>query len=45
MDCLICGELEQVLESRHCECIEARSAAYYQVTTEFAASGTRVSLS
>ena len=37
MDCLICRELERVLESRHSEYIEARSAAYYQVTTEFAA--------
>ena len=37
MDCLVCKELERVFESRHSEYIEARSAAYCQVTTEFAA--------
>jgi Zn-dependent peptidase ImmA (M78 family) len=37
MDCLICKGLEQALESRQSEYIEARSAAYYQVSTELAA--------
>lgn len=37
MDCLICKELERVFESRLSDYIEARSAAYYRVTTEFAA--------
>jgi len=37
MDCLICKGLEQAFESRHSEYIEARSAAYYRVSTELAA--------
>jgi hypothetical protein len=37
MDCLVCKELERVFESRHSEYIEARSAAYYRFSTEFAA--------
>jgi hypothetical protein len=37
VDCLICKKLERVLESRRSEYIEARSAAYYQVSTELAA--------
>ena len=37
MDCLTCKNLERALESRRREYIEARSAAYYPVTTEFAA--------
>ena len=37
MNCLICKNLERVLKSRRSEYAEARSSAYYQVTTEFAA--------
>jgi hypothetical protein len=37
LDCLICKDLERVFECRRSEYDEARSAAYYQVTTEFAA--------
>jgi len=37
MDCLICKELERVVEFRYNEYIEARSAAYFRVSTEFAA--------
>jgi len=37
MFCLICTELERVVEFRHNEYIEARSAAYFRVSTEFAA--------
>jgi hypothetical protein len=37
MDCLICKRLERAFESRHSEYIEARSAAYYRVSTELAA--------
>ena len=37
MDCLICTGLERAFESRHSEYVEARSAAYYQVSTELAA--------
>jgi len=37
MDCLICKELERVVEFRHNEYMEARSAAYFLVSTEFAA--------
>lgn len=37
MDCLTCKNLERALESRCREYVEARSSAYYQVTTEFAA--------
>jgi hypothetical protein len=37
MNCLICKNLERALESRRSEYTEARSSAYYQVTTEFAA--------
>jgi hypothetical protein len=37
MDCLICKDLERAFESRRSEYIEARSAAYYRVSTELAA--------
>jgi hypothetical protein len=37
MDCLICKDLERVVESRWSEYIEARFAAYYRVSTELAA--------
>jgi len=37
MDCLNCKNLEGVLESRLSKYIEARSAAYYRVSTELAA--------
>jgi hypothetical protein len=37
MECLTCKNLERALESRHSEYVEARSSAYYQVTSEFAA--------
>jgi hypothetical protein len=37
MDCLVCKGLQRVFESRRSEYIEARSAAYYRVSTEFAA--------
>jgi hypothetical protein len=37
MDCLECKNLEEVLESRLSQYIEARSAAYYRVSTELAA--------
>ena len=38
MDCITCKDLERALESRHSEYIDARSAAYYRVSTELAAS-------
>jgi len=37
MDCLICKGLERTFESRRSEYIEARSAAYYRVSTDVAA--------
>jgi hypothetical protein len=37
MDCSICKDLERALETRHSQYIEARSAAYYRVSTEVAA--------
>jgi hypothetical protein len=37
MDCLECKNLEEVLESRLSQYVEARSAAYYRVSTELAA--------
>ncbi len=37
MDCLECKNLEEVFESRVSKYIEARSAAYYRVSTELAA--------
>ena len=37
MDCLICKDLERVFEFRHNEYIEARSAAYFRVSTALAA--------
>jgi len=37
MDCLDCKNLEEALESRLSKYIEARSAAYYRVSTELAA--------
>ncbi len=37
MDCLECKNLEEVFESRLSQYIEARSAAYYRVSTKLAA--------
>ena len=37
MDCLICKNLKRAFESRRSQYIEARSAAYYRVSTELAA--------
>jgi hypothetical protein len=37
VDCLVCKDLERTFESRRSQYIEARSAAYYQVSTELAA--------
>jgi Zn-dependent peptidase ImmA (M78 family) len=37
MDCSICKDLEQAFEYRCRKYIEARFAAYYQVSTELAA--------
>jgi hypothetical protein len=37
MDCLVCKDLEQAFESRRRQCIEARSSAFYRVSTELAA--------
>jgi hypothetical protein len=37
MGCLTCTNLEQALESRLSKYSEARSAAFYQVSTELAA--------
>jgi hypothetical protein len=37
MDCLICEDLQRAFESRHNAYIDARSAAYYRVSTELAA--------
>jgi hypothetical protein len=37
MDCLECKKLEEAFESRLSKYIEARSAAYYRVSTELAA--------
>lgn len=37
MDCLKCKDLEQAFESRLSKYSEARSAAFYQVSTELAA--------
>jgi len=37
VDCLICKDLERAFESRRSHYIEARSAAYYRVSTELAA--------
>ena len=37
MDCLACKNLEEAFESGLSQYNEARSAAYYRVTTEFAA--------
>ena len=37
MDCLECKKLEEAFESRLSKYIEARSAAYYRVSTEVAA--------
>jgi hypothetical protein len=36
-DCPLCKGLEEVCESRISEYVKARSAAYYQVSTELAA--------
>ena len=38
MDCLICMALERTFESGRSKYIAARSAAYYRVSTELAAS-------
>ena len=37
MDCSICKDLERTFEFRRSQYVEARSAAYYQVSTELAA--------
>ena len=37
MGCLICKDLERTLDFRRSKYFEARSAAYYQVSTELAA--------
>ncbi|MBZ5688540.1 MAG: hypothetical protein LAP86_26280 [Acidobacteriia bacterium] len=37
MTCLICKDLERTLDYRRSKYFEARSAAYYQVSTELAA--------
>ena len=37
MDCLICRDLKRTLGFRRNEYFKARSAAYYQVSTELAA--------
>ncbi len=37
MDCSICNDLERAFESRRSKYVEARSAAYYRVSTELAA--------
>jgi hypothetical protein len=37
MDCSICKDLERTFESRRSQYVEARSAAYYRVSTELAA--------
>ncbi len=37
MNCLICKDLERAFKSRWSKYIEARSAAFYRVTTELAA--------
>jgi hypothetical protein len=37
MDCLECKNLEEAFESRRSRYIEARSAAFYRVSTELAA--------
>ena len=37
MACLICKDLERTLDYRRSKYFEARSAAYYQVSTELAA--------
>jgi len=36
-DCPVCKSLEEACESRLSEYVKARSAAYYQVSTELAA--------
>jgi hypothetical protein len=36
-NCLICKDLERAFESRLSQYMEARSAAYYQVSTDLAA--------
>jgi hypothetical protein len=38
MGCLICKDLERTLDFRRSKYFEARSAAYYRVSTELAAS-------
>lgn len=37
MACLVCKDLERTLDFRRSKYFEARSAAYHQVSTEFAA--------
>jgi len=37
MNCLVCKDLDRVFESRLAEYLEARSAAFYRVSTEIAA--------
>jgi hypothetical protein len=38
MGCLICKDLERTVDFRRSKYFEARSAAYYRISTEFAAS-------
>ncbi len=37
MNCLICKDLKRVFEDKRSDYVEARCAAYYRVSTEFAA--------
>jgi hypothetical protein len=37
VDCLICKDLERAFEAKRSQYFEARSAAFYQVSTELAA--------
>jgi hypothetical protein len=43
MACLICRDPERILDFRHSKYFEARSGAYYQVSTELAAYVLRIS--
>ena len=42
MERFVCKDLECALESRRSKYIEARSAAYYRISTEFAANKTSI---
>jgi hypothetical protein len=37
MDCLVCKDLERAFESRRIQYVEARTSAYYRVSTGLAA--------